>query len=158
MIGISLARAVYSDAKLFLLDDLFASLDVHVCAHVFERCILGLLRSRGCTVILITHQAWIIGQHVHKLDRCMWLSDGQLIESANPQKEDLPPQLYNALGSQAPADEMQAEEITTTQTNVEEKFTRFIENMNTIGRGGGAVFMRFEETEQSRGTRIAREV
>jgi len=53
---ISLARAVYSDADVFLLDDPLSAVDVHVGKALMNRCILQQLRARGKAVLLVTHQ------------------------------------------------------------------------------------------------------
>ncbi|THH30400.1 hypothetical protein EUX98_g3808 [Antrodiella citrinella] len=51
---VTLARAVYSSAKILLLDDVLAALDVHTAKGIVEKCFRGeLLRDR--TVILVTH-------------------------------------------------------------------------------------------------------
>ncbi|NWV84193.1 MRP1 protein, partial [Dasyornis broadbenti] len=52
---VSLARAVYSNADLYLLDDPLSAVDVHVGKHLFEKLIgpSGLLKSK--TRILVTH-------------------------------------------------------------------------------------------------------
>ncbi|KAG8510010.1 ATP-binding cassette sub-family C member 11 [Galemys pyrenaicus] len=55
---ISLARAVYSDRELYLLDDPLSALDAQVGKHVFEEGIKKMLR--GKTVVLVTHQLQII--------------------------------------------------------------------------------------------------
>ncbi|EPQ16475.1 Multidrug resistance-associated protein 9 [Myotis brandtii] len=51
---ISLARAVYSDREVYLLDDPLSAVDARVGKHVFEECIRKALR--GKTVVLVTHQ------------------------------------------------------------------------------------------------------
>ncbi|KAM9566457.1 multidrug resistance-associated protein 1-like isoform 3-T3 [Guaruba guarouba] len=52
---VSLARAVYSNADLYLLDDPLSAVDVHVGKHLFEKIVgpSGLLKSK--TRILVTH-------------------------------------------------------------------------------------------------------
>ncbi|KAF5283714.1 hypothetical protein FQR65_LT13749 [Abscondita terminalis] len=51
---INLARAVYQDADIYLLDDPLSAVDSHVGRELFDNCIMGYLK--GKTVILVTHQ------------------------------------------------------------------------------------------------------
>lgn len=51
---ISLARAVYSDREIYLLDDPLSAVDARVGKQVFEECIKETLR--GKTVTLVPHQ------------------------------------------------------------------------------------------------------
>uniref|UniRef100_A0A4W6FXP0 Multidrug resistance-associated protein 4 n=1 Tax=Lates calcarifer TaxID=8187 RepID=A0A4W6FXP0_LATCA len=51
---VSLARAVYQDADIYLLDDPLSAVDAEVGRHLFEECICGLLRKKPR--ILVTHQ------------------------------------------------------------------------------------------------------
>jgi len=51
---VSLARAVYSDRDVYLLDDPLAAVDPGVAADVFRRVVLDLLVDK--TVLLVTHQ------------------------------------------------------------------------------------------------------
>ena len=50
----SLARAVYHNADILVLDDVLSAVDPHVGKHIFEKCILGALA--GKTRVLVTHQ------------------------------------------------------------------------------------------------------
>ena len=51
---VSLARAVYVDADLYLLDDPLSAVDYKVGRHIFEKCIKGLLGEK--TRLLTSHQ------------------------------------------------------------------------------------------------------
>ncbi|KAJ8866013.1 hypothetical protein PR048_033537 [Dryococelus australis] len=51
---INLARAVYKQADIYILDDPLSAVDTHVGKHLFENCICGYLRNKTC--ILVTHQ------------------------------------------------------------------------------------------------------
>ena len=50
---ISLARACYSEADIYLLDDPLSALDPHVAKRIFSECIRGYLREKA--VLLVTH-------------------------------------------------------------------------------------------------------
>uniref|UniRef100_A0A8C5FNE8 Multidrug resistance-associated protein 4-like n=1 Tax=Gadus morhua TaxID=8049 RepID=A0A8C5FNE8_GADMO len=51
---INLARAVYQDADIYLLDDPLSAVDSEVGRHLFEECICGVLKKKPR--ILVTHQ------------------------------------------------------------------------------------------------------
>ena len=55
---VSLARAVYVEADLYLLDDPFSALDLKVAQHIFGECIKGLLGQK--TRLLTTHHERVI--------------------------------------------------------------------------------------------------
>ncbi|EIN14192.1 hypothetical protein PUNSTDRAFT_49017 [Punctularia strigosozonata HHB-11173 SS5] len=68
---VTLARAVYSSARILLLDDVFAGLDVHTARWVAEHCLKGdLVRDR--TVILVTHDLALVKG---SLDSVIQISD-----------------------------------------------------------------------------------
>ncbi|GJR88088.1 RNA-directed DNA polymerase, eukaryota [Tanacetum coccineum] len=51
---IQLARAVYNDPDIYLLDDPFSSVDAHTAATLFNNCVMTSLEKK--TVILVTHK------------------------------------------------------------------------------------------------------
>ncbi|XP_069757764.1 ATP-binding cassette sub-family C member 12 isoform X2 [Narcine bancroftii] len=71
---ISIARAVYSDQDIYLLDDPLSAVDSHVGKYIFEQCVRKALR--GKTVILVTHQL----QYLEFCDEILLLEDGKIKE------------------------------------------------------------------------------
>ncbi|XP_017000087.2 probable multidrug resistance-associated protein lethal(2)03659 [Drosophila takahashii] len=69
---ICLARAVYREASIYLLDDPLSAVDSNVARHLFEECFRGYLRGR--TVVLVTHQQ----QFLQQADQILVLDRGQL--------------------------------------------------------------------------------
>ncbi|XP_075333092.1 ATP-binding cassette sub-family C member 4-like [Odontesthes bonariensis] len=70
---INLARAVYEDADIYLLDDPLSAVDAEVGKHLFEQCICGLLKNK-CR-ILVSHQL----QYLKAADRILVLREGHII-------------------------------------------------------------------------------
>lgn len=66
---INLARAVYSEADVYLLDDPLSAVDTHVGKHLFNECIMKYLGNK--TRILVTHQL----QFLRKADLIVVMSD-----------------------------------------------------------------------------------
>ncbi|XP_041047617.1 ATP-binding cassette sub-family C member 12 [Carcharodon carcharias] len=71
---ISIARAVYSDKDIYLLDDPLSAVDAHVGKHIFEQCVKTVLQEK--TVILVTHQL----QYLEHCDEILLLEDGKIKE------------------------------------------------------------------------------
>ncbi|CAH1987635.1 unnamed protein product [Acanthoscelides obtectus] len=67
---INLARAVYKEADIYLLDDPLSAVDTHVGRELFENCISGYLKEK--IVILVTHQL----QYLHNLEHVLYLENG----------------------------------------------------------------------------------
>ncbi|CAL5382544.1 unnamed protein product [Camellia sinensis] len=51
---IQIARAVYQDADIYLLDDPFSAVDAHTGSQLFEDCLMGILKEK--TILYVTHQ------------------------------------------------------------------------------------------------------
>ncbi|XP_051563276.1 ATP-binding cassette sub-family C member 12-like [Myxocyprinus asiaticus] len=72
---VSLARAVYSNRDILLLDDPLSAVDAHVGKHIFEECIKKELK--GKSVILVTHQL----QYLEFCDKVLLLENGEVQEA-----------------------------------------------------------------------------
>ena len=57
---VALARAVYADADIYLLDDPLSAVDAHVGQHLFNECLAGVLKDK--TRVLVTHQLQFLSQ------------------------------------------------------------------------------------------------
>nr|CAD7266221.1 unnamed protein product [Timema shepardi] len=69
---INLARAVYRDANLYIMDDPLSAVDTHVGKHLFDECIGTYLATK--TRILVTHQL----QYLKEADMIVILNEGPL--------------------------------------------------------------------------------
>uniref|UniRef100_A0A3Q2QNG6 Multidrug resistance-associated protein 4 n=1 Tax=Fundulus heteroclitus TaxID=8078 RepID=A0A3Q2QNG6_FUNHE len=70
---VNLARAVYQDADIYLLDDPLSAVDAEVGRHLFEQCICGLLKTKPR--ILVTHQL----QYLKAADQILVLKEGHMV-------------------------------------------------------------------------------
>uniref|UniRef100_A0A4W6BR66 Multidrug resistance-associated protein 4 n=1 Tax=Lates calcarifer TaxID=8187 RepID=A0A4W6BR66_LATCA len=70
---VNLARAVYQEADIYLLDDPLSAVDAEVGRHLFEQCICGLLKNKPR--ILVTHQL----QYLKAADQILVLKEGHMV-------------------------------------------------------------------------------
>lgn len=75
---INLARAVYKEADIYLLDDPLSAVDPHVSKHLFHKCIKEHLN--GKTRILVTHQT----QFLNQADVVIVLNNGKIETIGKP--------------------------------------------------------------------------
>ncbi|XP_006211067.1 ATP-binding cassette sub-family C member 4 [Vicugna pacos] len=71
---VNLARAVYQDADIYLLDDPLSAVDAEVSRHLFELCICQALH--GKITILVTHQL----QYLKAASQILILKDGEMVQ------------------------------------------------------------------------------
>ncbi|XP_027864047.1 multidrug resistance-associated protein 5 [Xiphophorus couchianus] len=71
---LSLARALYSERPVLLLDDPLSAVDACVGSHIFSRAICG--AAKGKTVLFVTHQL----QYLPECDDVILMKDGQIVE------------------------------------------------------------------------------
>ncbi|XP_042497599.1 ABC transporter C family member 3-like [Macadamia integrifolia] len=72
---IQIARALYHDADIYLLDDAFSAVDAHTGTHLFKECLLGILSSK--TIIYVTHQV----EFLSTADLIMVMRDGRITQT-----------------------------------------------------------------------------
>ncbi|XP_037656315.1 multidrug resistance-associated protein 4 isoform X2 [Choloepus didactylus] len=71
---VNLARAVYQDADIYLLDDPLSAVDAEVGRHLFELCICQTLHEK--ITILVTHQL----QYLKAASQILILKDGEMVQ------------------------------------------------------------------------------
>ncbi|KAK7396885.1 hypothetical protein VNO78_18047 [Psophocarpus tetragonolobus] len=71
---VQLARAVYQDCDIYLLDDVFSAVDAHTGSEIFKECVRGVLK--GKTIILVTHQV----DFLHNADQILVMRDGVIVQ------------------------------------------------------------------------------
>jgi len=74
---VSLARAVYANRDLVLLDDPISALDANVKKKIFENVLLNHLKSK--TIILVTHAI----DFLHLVDRIIVFKEGEMVLSGS---------------------------------------------------------------------------
>ena len=72
---INLARAIYRNADIYLLDDPLSAVDSHVGKDMFEQCICTFLKSK--TTILVTHQVHFLTN----VENITVLNEGSIVTS-----------------------------------------------------------------------------
>ncbi|KAJ3666671.1 hypothetical protein Zmor_002105 [Zophobas morio] len=77
---INLARAVYGEADVYLLDDPLSAVDVHVGRQIFNECIHKYLKNK--CVVLVTHQVKLL----HSVDKVYLLDSGKVTKVMRPQE------------------------------------------------------------------------
>ncbi|KAF9578851.1 hypothetical protein BGW38_005154, partial [Lunasporangiospora selenospora] len=78
---VSLARAIYSDARVLLLDDCLSAVDTHTGKHLFQTLTGPLLQGR--TILMATHQVQLT---LNSADFVVVLNKGEVIGSGTPEE------------------------------------------------------------------------
>ncbi|RVW43237.1 ABC transporter C family member 10 [Vitis vinifera] len=73
---VQLARALYQDADVYLLDDPFSAVDAHTATSLFNEYVMGALSTK--TVILVTHQVDLLPA----FDSVLLMSEGEILQAA----------------------------------------------------------------------------
>ncbi|CAN0902893.1 ABC transporter C family member 10 [Linum grandiflorum] len=145
---IQLARALYQDADIYLLDDPFSAVDAHTATSLFNEYVMEALSTK--TVFLVTHQV----DFLPTFDAVLLMSDGEILQAA-PYQELLASSrefqdLVNAHKETAGGSERLAE-VTAAQkqgssTSKEIKKT-YVENQQNQAVAKGDQLIKQEERE-----------
>ncbi|TVU06626.1 hypothetical protein EJB05_49850, partial [Eragrostis curvula] len=73
---VQLARALYQNADIYILDDPFSAVDAHTATSLFNEYVMGALSDK--TVLLVTHQL----DFLPAFDYIVLMSGGEIIQSA----------------------------------------------------------------------------
>jgi ATP-binding cassette, subfamily C (CFTR/MRP), member 1 len=69
---LNIARAIYFDADIVLMDDPLSAVDAHVGRHIMDKAICGIMKNK-CR-ILATHQLHVL----NRCDRIIWMQEGHI--------------------------------------------------------------------------------
>ncbi|CAI2164969.1 18561_t:CDS:10 [Funneliformis geosporum] len=130
---IALARAVYSQAKIIIMDDCLSAVDAHTAKHLYENCLLGdLMENR--TRILVTHH---VGLCLRGSSKVVVMKNGYIIGQGTPSE----------VLSKGILEEIVLEEKEEQQdTDVAEEFKPF-KPQKTLGEGDGKLMTEENKAE-----------
>ncbi|XP_078431659.1 multidrug resistance-associated protein 14 isoform X2 [Wolffia australiana] len=74
---VQLARALYQDADIYLLDDPFSAVDAHTATSLFNEYVMGGLSEK--TVLLVTHQV----DFLPEFDKIVVMSEGEILRTSS---------------------------------------------------------------------------
>ncbi|XP_047441293.1 ATP-binding cassette sub-family C member 5 [Mugil cephalus] len=112
---VSLARALYSERPILLLDDPLSAVDACVGSHMFNKAIRGL--AKGKTVLFVTHQL----QYLPECDSVIVMKDGQIGEHGTHAQLMAKERDYAALFHSMQQENMVKENLKNKQQQAAEK-------------------------------------
>ncbi|KAF2687109.1 P-loop containing nucleoside triphosphate hydrolase protein [Lentithecium fluviatile CBS 122367] len=123
---VSLARALYLQSDLLVLDDIFSGLDAdteeQISQHIFAPG--GLLRRRRSTVLLCTHSV----KHLPTADYIMVLEDGTVSEQGSFERLMATPGYVQRLGLSGSSDSDASSEETKSKQSNQESPPQLVQN------------------------------
>ncbi|KAL5577348.1 hypothetical protein UlMin_019047 [Ulmus minor] len=148
---ISMARAVYSNADVYIFDDPLSALDARVARQVFNNCIKQELQ--GKTRLLVTNQLHFLPQ----VDRIILISDGMVKEEGTFEELSTNGELFQKLMENAGKMEEQVEEEVASENNFQKSpmpASNWVvndslkdANNSKRGKGGKSFLIKQEERE-----------
>ncbi|KAL0548726.1 hypothetical protein IC582_013190 [Cucumis melo] len=122
---IQLARALYQNADIYLLDDPFSAVDAHTATSLFNGYVMEALL--GKTVLLVTHQV----DFLPAFESVLLMSDGEILEAAaydqllahSKQFQDLVNAHKETAGTERLADLSATKSLRTSSKEIKKSFT-----------------------------------
>ncbi|RPA94274.1 hypothetical protein L873DRAFT_1442024 [Choiromyces venosus 120613-1] len=128
---LNIARAIYFDADIVLMDDPLSAVDAHVGRHLFDKAICGLLKDK-CR-ILATHQLHVI----NKVDRVVWMEEGQ-IEAVGTFNELMQTNVeFARMMGEIATESKEGEKKSLADDEIEEEAAEKPKGNNSGGKGNG---------------------
>ncbi|XP_042505969.1 ABC transporter C family member 10-like [Macadamia integrifolia] len=122
---LQLARALYQDSDIYLLDDPFSAVDAHTATSLFNEYVMGALSGKA--VILVTHQV----DFLPAFDSVLLMSDGEILHGApyhqllasNRKFQELVNAHKDTAGSEPLAEVTSPQRVEITSGEVKKKYT-----------------------------------
>ncbi|XP_070536378.1 ATP-binding cassette sub-family C member 8-like [Ptychodera flava] len=148
---VSVARALYSDSAIVVMDDPLSAVDVHVGSYLMDRGIMNFLLKEDRTVILVTHQV----QYLQYADKVIIMQNGKIIEQGDPNEvRDESPAFFTSLKAviqKISESERESEDELEKSSELERKnLAKQITNLDEGKQktGAGTSFIAREERER----------
>ncbi|XP_026808487.1 probable multidrug resistance-associated protein lethal(2)03659 isoform X2 [Rhopalosiphum maidis] len=111
---VNLARAIYKQADIYLLDDPLSAVDTRVGKHLFEKCIKEYLKEKTC--ILITHQI----QYLTSVDQIVLMENAKVtVEGSYQELQRSGLDFIKLLGSSTETAVLTENECNNEKSNIE---------------------------------------
>ncbi|XP_015878173.3 ABC transporter C family member 10-like [Ziziphus jujuba] len=131
---IQLARALYQNADIYLLDDPFSAVDAHTATNLFNEYVMEALS--GKTVLLVTHQV----DFLPAFDSVLLMLDGEILEAApyhqllssSLEFQDLVNAHKETAGSEKLADITSTKKHGTSEREIRQSY---VEKQNIVSKG-----------------------
>lgn len=136
---LNIARAIYFNSDIVLMDDPLSAVDAHVGRHIFDNAICGLLTDK-CR-ILATHQLHVL----NRCDRIIWMQEGRIrtidtFDNLIRKDED-----FQKMMASTAQEEKQDDEVSEDEVEVEKKDAK----KRKVSKRGAALMQQEERAVRS---------
>lgn len=136
---LNIARAIYFNAELVLMDDPLSAVDAHVGRHIMDKAICGLLKDR-CR-ILATHQLHVLS----RCDRIVVMEEGQIHAVDTFENLMRDNELFKRLMSTSGQEDSKEDEAEAADEIVDESNEKAAPKKLAHGKPAAAALMQQEE-------------